>query len=226
MAVEAAAAQRIGERIAAIAATAPRPTTRLRVRDALRRRARSAPATRSPGIASATSTTWPSRRAIIRRRRRAFDGQRDDVAGFNVARSYTNADRRQLERARAPGDPSPPRARARERLGGHAAAKSGELVVGLTRQRRGRRAVQRRARLLQQLRVEGRQAIDQRLTRRPRRPPAFARAASSSRRHAIDQRIELVAERPARARRRQPEHDALEMFRQRLTATARLMTAD
>ena len=53
------------------------------------------------------------------------------------------------------------RARA-ERLGGHAAAKSRELLAGLTRQRRGRLAVQRRARLLQQLRVEGRQPIDRR----------------------------------------------------------------
>ena len=69
-----------------------------------------------------------------------------------------------------------------------------------------RRLVERRARLPQQLRVERRQPLEQRLPRRRRAaPPAVARAASSSRDTRSISASNVVAERAARARRRQPQ---------------------
>ena len=113
-------------------------------------------------------------------------------------------------------------ARARERVGGHRrreTARAPRRPRAPARARVGSSSA--RARLLQQLARRAPPAARP-APAAPRRAGrrAVARAASSSRATRSISASNCVAERPARARRRQPQHDALEMRRQRLTATA------
>ena len=105
-------------------------------------------------------------------------------------------------------------ARACERVRAHAGAKRRELFVRLERQRPARRLVEQRARLLQELPVQGFQPIDQRLPGgAAERPRARARWSSSVETRSM-KGIERRIERPARTGRRQAKQNALEMFRE------------
>ena len=197
--------------------------------------------TRSPGIASATSTTWPSTRAIIRPPAAGFSIERDRLARVSmVSRPSCSLHSRARVRPRTRHSRyaivgSPKRSRTRRSIAASRARANASAAIPLRNPASSSSASRAsdaaaapssaRARLLQQLRVEGRQAIDQRLTRLAPQAARLAPGPRRAPRHAIDERVELGAERPARARGRQPEHDALEMFRQRLTSTARLTTA-
>src|SRR5262245_17231361 len=207
---------------------------------------------RSPGMAPPTSTTWPSRRAIMRPPAAGLStpsvriwpavsigtlGERPGsarsivpsfgVASFRAPSRFASfvveGDARQLQ-SLADERVKGALTGARQRFWRHAGAKRGQRFFHFVRQGRTSGWIEQQSCLLEQIRVERCQAGDQLL------PRLAANASRLAPRHfelgsrAIDERIERRAQRALRSRLGQPQHHALQMRRQRVTGTGRLGT--
>ena len=194
---QAAAAERIGKRFAAIRR---RFVDRqcLGIRDALahavqRGRARARrewrPRPAPPGR--------PRERSSGRRRRACRSS-----AGWSGQVSESRESNRRQSAALADEPIDRRLARPPERLGRHAAAKGRQIRIGFARHRRSApRFVQRRPRLLQQFAVERREAFDQRVARLASKAAGLRSRRVQLCRNTIDQRVERATQRAACARR-------------------------
>ena len=238
--VQAAAAQRIGEAARGDPATARRPSTVVGVRDALAdpldARAHALAGNRAGDehdlAVGARDHPAAGGRLLDRRAERSGRVSASSASGPHAGGPATRSLRTRssaARTARAPGDRSPRRARARTRRR-HADRETRASSSSASRaERRARRP--RRARRAPRAAARASSAAS-RATQRLARLAAQAAAPRARRvelaRDAIDAARRTPApSAPARARRRQPQHDALEMRRQRRTgAAARLIAVD